>query len=369
LLKEMAIKEQRVAEFLRREQLGALVLTRVPAIVWVTAGLFDPRRNLTTEASPIWLLLTSAGGKFVIGPSSEMTRLVDEDLNDLGYEARPYPWASDPRLQIVRDLANRQPIGADAPLDGARTVDIAPLRYALTDTEVKKYEEAGRAAGIAVEEAMRRIRPAMSELEIEALTADELRTHGLEPVEILVGADERALEYRFPTPGRKRVKKLAMVAVSARRWGLTASLARLVSFGPPSADLVRTVRAMASVNAHLQDATRAGVRAERLVPLLVGWYSDVGFSEAWDRHDPGGATGYAVHDWVLKQGTPEIIQPQQAFAWSPGVGGVKAVDTIVAWPDRIENLTATATWPAIKTVIGKFTYTSPDVLVVGGAPP
>ena len=43
--------------------------------------------------------------------------------------------------------------------------------------------------------------------------------------------------------------------------------------------------------------------------------------------------------------------------------GTKAEDTVYVQGGRVENLTASASWPAIKTVVNGRSYSSPDIRV------
>jgi len=57
------------------------------------------------------------------------------------------------------------------------------------------------------------------------------------------------------------------------------------------------------------------------------------------------------------------VQPCQAFAWNPSIRGSKVEDTIIAFDDHIEVLTATPDFPNISVEIDDHTYTSADILV------
>ena len=196
----------------------------------------------------------------MLASNSEMDRLLAEDLKGLGYEPKVFKWYEDRRLEIIRQLAAGRPVGTDTPIAGLQAMDaeFAPLRYPLTDSEIKKYRWLGRNATEAVIAVCRRLRPGVSEREMEAMASDELMKRGIRPTVLLMGVDDRVLRFRHTTPSDARLKKYAFVNVCARRWGLVISTGRFVHFGPLPDELRKRVRASANITAQVPGALQAG---------------------------------------------------------------------------------------------------------------
>lgn len=372
---EIAVKEQRLQAFMRTERLRAVLLARPANIAWMTAGLVEPTGEGPLGRSAVMLLITNDGGRFVIGPTAEVRQVTTEALAGLAFEARPYRWFDETALQTVTDTGGRGLVGADLPFETTRLVaaSVARLRFALTESEVKKLRWNGRAAAEAIEEVGRALGPSMSERDVAERLTTALLQRGLRCMAMSVTADDRLALAPTAPPTATRFKKLLRVSVRVRRWGLEAAMTRLAAVGPVTPDLERRIRAAAFVNAQLQEAARPLVSSRVLMQRLMGWLGEVGCGDAWERNPQGGAIGYDGFDWLLRSDLDETVAAAQAFAWMPTLEGVAVGDTTIAFIDRTENVTLTPAWPAIQTVVGKQTYVSAGILLVGAprspAPP
>lgn len=370
LLDEIADKMHRVQEFLRRERLGGVLLTRVANVSWLTAGIADSHIVITSEIGAASLLITRDGGKYLVASNSEVPRLMAEDLAGLGFQAREHRWyedaAAEHRLAQLSQLAGNAPIATDVPLGKLRLVadEIAALRSPLTATETAKYRWLGRETAAAVVSVARAIEPGMSEQQIEAMTADALMRRGIRPTVLLIGTDERIARYRHATPTAATLERYAMINVCARRWGLVAAVTRLVHFGPVPPRLRERLQAAGAVNAALWAATGPGRTAGELLEVAKAAYARAGHPREWQQHHQGGAIGYGERDWVARPGDETRIELPQAFAWNPTVTGAKVEDTVLALPDgRIEILTRTPDWPTFTATAGGQKFPTPGILV------
>jgi Xaa-Pro dipeptidase len=363
LTAEIDQKMARVQQYLKANNLGGLVITQVRNFSWITAGVGDNHIVITSETGAASLLIMRDGRKYVIASNSEIPRLTMEDLKGLGYEAREFKWYEGRTLEIIRELAAGQTIATDTPMEGLRTVDIAPLRYQLTDSEIKKYRWLGKASTEAVIATIHRLKPGMSEREIEAIISNELMRREIRPTVLLIGTDERLYNFRHATPSDARLKKYGMVNICARRWGLVIAVTRFVHFGPVPAELKQRLQAAANVNANFYAASKPGAKAVDILEMAKKWYAENGFEGEWQKHHQGGAIGYGERDWVASPGSQETVHADQAFAWNPTVMGAKIEDTIIVHENGYENLTATPGWPTITSTVGGKQYQAPAILV------
>jgi Xaa-Pro aminopeptidase len=367
LLSEIAVKLQRVHNFLSEQHLDGILLTRVDNFSWITAGIADNHIVITTENGAASLLLMRDGHRYVVANNSEMPRLMQEDLRDLGYEPKPYPWYEEDteRLKTVRDISHGQAVGTDVAFGGLRLVsqEFARLRYQLTDSEIKKYRWVGKASTEAVNAVCRQLQPGVSEREMEEMASHELMSRGLRPTVLLMGVDHRVYDYHHHTPTDLRLSKYAIVNVCARRWGLVASVARFVHFGPLEPELKKKLEAAMTISAEYEAHSKPGVRAAEMIEWAKQWYADAGYSGYWQDHHQGGAIGYAEREWLAVPQSEEVIHDHQAFAWNPIIRGALSFDTILVYPDHIENITRTEDWPAVPITISGVTYMMPDILI------
>jgi antitoxin VapB len=367
---ELLEKQARVQAFLRQQNLGGVLLARVNNYSWLTAGLGDSHIVITSEVGVVSLLILRDGRRFAIASHAEMPRVMAEDLAGLGYEPREFFWyeehaRSNRRLEIIQELTQGLEIGSDVPLPGARSIDaaFAPLRYALTESEIKKYRWLGRNTIEALKTVCQNLQVGMTERQIEAMASDELMRRGIRPTVLLIGADERLDRFFHHTPSDHKLKKFIFVNVCARRWGLVVSVGRYVHFSPLPEHVKREMRASAEICARLQAGSKPGVKASELFAQAERWYAEHGFPDEWKPIHMGGAIGYAEREWVGHPASTEIIQDNQAFAWNPFVRGKLSFDTILVRGNRIENLTATPDWPSLTILVNGVPWVMPDMLV------
>jgi Xaa-Pro dipeptidase len=370
LLVEIDIKMNRVQNFLREQHLAGILLTRVNNFSWMTAGIADNEIVITSEVGAASLLVMNDGHKYVVGENGEVSRHAKEDLAGLDYESKGYDWYQDQivpdrKLEIIHELAHGLPIGTDVPYGNLKLVaaEFSPLRYKLTEPEIKKYRWVGQQSTEAVIAVCRRLHPGLSEREIEALASSELMRRGLRPTVLLTGVDYRVSDYYHHTPTDLQLKNYAIVNVCARRWGLVASVARFVHFGPMNPDFKRKLQAAMKISAEYQANSKPGVRGSEMIDLAKKWYADEGFEGDWQAHHQGGAIGYAEREWIAVPESKERILDHQAFAWNPIIHGTLSFDTILVYKDHVENLTHTSDWPSVPIVIDGKIYQMPDILI------
>jgi antitoxin VapB len=292
-----------------------------------------------------------------------------EDLKGLGYEPKEYKWYEDKvtpdrKLELIRKIVGQGAVGSDTPYGGFRQVgaEFAPLRYELTEPEMKKYRWLGRNTAEAVVSVCRRIQPGMTEFEMEAMASDELLRRGIRPTVLLMGVDERVFSFRHTVPSGARLRHYAFVNVCARKWGLVTSAGRFVHFGPLPEYLRQRVHASARVTAGFLTNTKPGVRAGEILEQAKERYAANGFPGEMELHHQGGAIGYAEREWVAYPGSNEVVHDRQAFAWNPIIQGALSFDTFILNGGQLENIGFVEGWPTIHIDVNGQDVQLPDIL-------
>ncbi len=367
---EINIKIKRVKDFLNEEGLFGMLLTQVRNFNWITAGAANNQIVLNKDIGAASLLIMNDGKNYVICSGSEAGRLMDESLRDLGYELKIFDWFNsnpekDIRGKIIDELAGGGKIGSDTNFPSTVSVGekFARLRYSLTDTEIKKYRWLGKETTTAVAEVCRKIKPGMSEFELEYLTACELRSRGIFPTVLLTAVDQRIYNYRHALPAGKKLDKYAMINVVAEKWGMSIAVTRFVHFGPLPEELSKKIKACAEVNAHFQAATIPGKPLAQIFDDCKKWYEEAGYKDEWQKHHQGGAIGYNAREFKIYPGVDGIVEDNQAFAWNPTITGAKIEDTFIAYKDHIEVVTISDDWPMIQVSLNGKVYLQPDILI------
>ncbi len=364
---EIEEKLDRVIKFLTENKLDGVLLTQVRNVYWITAGLANNQIVLNKDAGAASLLILKNGKKYLVCNGAEAQRMMDESLEELGYELIEFNWyETNPVLDVRGDLIKQfGKIGSDINYPG--TVNIAdkfkPLRYTFNDYEVIRYAYVARMSTEAVAEVCMKIKPGMNEFEIETLTANTLRDRQIIPTVLLTAVDKRIYNYRHALPGGAVLENYAMINICAEKWGMPIAVTRFVHFGPLPADLKTKLEKTAIVNAHYQEFTRPGVSASKIFEKMKEWYASVGYENEWMLHHQGGAIGYDDREWVIYPGIKEIVQNNQPFAWNPTITGAKVEETIIVNESGFEVLTKSPNWPMIVVNLNGKKYPQPSILI------
>lgn len=352
---EVTIKLDRLRTWLGQVAQDAILLSSQANFAWITAG--GHSHIAIGEAGGIASVLVTRQRAYVLTTNIERQRLLDEELGGTSFETIAYPWHEPAQLgAVLHRLANPARTVSDS---GAGDVPLAEptfaaLRYTLQLPEVERYRQLGRAAAEAVERACRDTRPGESELQVAARVACACARRDILPLVNLVAADERIARYRHPLPTPNPVRRTLLVALTGRRHGLHASLTRMVSFGPPDADLVARHQAVIQVDARLILASRPGVRLNEAFAGGVAQYATAGFPGEWRRHHQGGLTGYSGREVFATPMAEHRLDAGQVVAWNPSITRVKSEDTALVTEDGPEILTRTGDWPEqeVRSLLG-----------------
>lgn len=345
---ELTEKHRRVAVFLERHRLDGVLLGSIANFSWISGGRTN-RVGAATEMGAGALLVT-ADRRFLVADEIEAPRLLEEELAGQAVELLSYPWyAPDPAASVRQVLGGAVAADLDVPRLEPLPPEFSELRWSLTEEEIERYRWVGEHAGMAVTQALFHLRPGLTEHQIAAGLAETLGAVGLQPTVLLVAADDRIARFRHPLPTEQSLKRAAMIAVSTQRWGLTASLTRLVHFGQPDAELQRRHAAVTAVDAALIGATRPERGIEEVFRTGISAYMAHGFPDEWQRHHQGGPTGYRVREYRATPDSPHRVRDRQAFAWNPSIAGTRSEDTVLITEAGAEVLTVTPDLPQLVT--------------------
>jgi len=343
---DLAIKRERMKDFLNLHDLGGMLITQQKSFSWYTSG-GQSHVALASEGGVAQVLVTPAQD-YLIANNIEIDRLMDEEgLGELGFQPLTYRWDGGPD-DVARLVAGALDGKTHETDTGALAGELNHLRYQLTPLEVERYRALGRDSGTAISDVARAIEPGMSEWQIAGMLSGALADRQIAPAVVLVAVDERISLYRHPIPTDKRLVSRAMLVICGRRHGLIVSATRLVNFGALSDDLRRRHDACMDIDATFITGTTIGADVDELFQQAVDAYDAHGFGEEWMLHHQGGGTGYETRDFKGTLQCREAVQPWQAFAWNPSITGTKSEDTIIATPDGPEIISMTPDWPTVE---------------------
>jgi Xaa-Pro aminopeptidase len=370
--RELDLKTERVARLARESNLAGILIATQHNFAWLTGGRSN-RIDGSRERGNGELLVAADGRRFVLANSIESGRVSGEALDGFDCQLIEYAWTderADPSLSIR--LAQRTlgggDIGADVVAPPAAFIEplIARLRVPLLPGEVERLRTLGRETGVIVGSAVRTVEPGITENQVAAIVGSALVAHGIRPVVLLVGGDDRIARYRHPVATNRVWRSRLLVACCAERDGLIVALSRMVSATPVNGDLGMRTRATAGVFAALLDATRADATGAQLFDTAAAAYERAGFPGEEQLHHQGGAIGYRAREWVAHPASHDVVRPPQAFAWNPSITGSKVEDTcLIDEESRIDLITASPEWPSSVREIRGSSVRIPEVLELG----
>jgi Xaa-Pro aminopeptidase len=344
-MNEFDVKQERIQSLLAANHLDALVLQRVSSFAWATCGGASYVNTAASDGASS-LLLTPAG-RYVITNNIEAPRLEQEENLTQNWEVRIAPWYK--TNDAIAELTHGMRLGADAPLAGAADLsdEMTHLRANLTPEEGERFRTLGTLCAEAMNSAARGIHPGQSEFEIAAVLARETINRGAQPIVNLIATDERIFKYRHPLPANKKLDRYAMLVLCGRKWGLVASITRLVHFGQLPKELRHKSEACAYVDGIFITGTRPGRSLGDIFHAAQTAYSESGFPDEWQLHHQGGPAGYEPREYIATPESTESASLGQAYAWNPSIAGTKSEDTILLGASENEILTAIDGWPSL----------------------
>ncbi len=356
---EVAEKEHRVLEWLRREKLVAVLLTSPGNFAWITGGGCGPLEPNAPCTAP--LLIRDDGRKFFFDHGG---RTLPAEMRTLGYEIRQTPWfdcrgGAEPAPDLLKDLTGGGAYASDEPRPDARPAcsEIAAMRVPLTQWEVRKYRWLGRSCAGTVDSVSRRIERWWTDRGIEVLLYEGLIQRAISPLEVHVEADTEV-----PGAAAGKVSEYALISLSASRWGLVVAMKRAVHFGPLPPALKQRQEAAARVSAGLWARTVPGATGGAILEAAVEDYARAGLPDEWRRSAPGGRIGYLAREWVAAPGAQDQVREFDAFAWNSASGDFAMEDTLLLDGDRLVVLTEIPGWPVIEArALGRI-YRLPAIL-------
>lgn len=356
-------KHRRIVDYLERNGLDAVILTRADSIGWFTGGA-DLGRTLTGDHASVQLFVNKTS-RAVLADNVQSARVFEEELAGLGFHLKERPWYDDPQ-EIIDELAHGKKVVTD---NGVRGLDrdvegLQTLRLTLTHRERQILRELGRTLTLAVEATARNFHPGETEADVAGHLAHRLFRERIVPQEIRIAGDDRLARYRQFTIQAAPIRRRATIAVSGRRQGVCASVTRTVAFGPID-DATRQAHYLASmVDATLIYFSRPNEPVSEVFRRARRIYEKFGHPDEWMLDYQGFITGHHPRERALKPDDAFLLRPEMAVRWSPSVGACSTEDTIVVDArGGYEIVTESQNWPKIGVQVKGYSLPRPSILI------
>lgn len=346
---ETTQKLDQLRQYMDENAIPAVVIRRQPNFSWLTGG----------GRGFIGLASETACGSLVVTPDRavlvsnniECGRLVGEELPEKLFTYEAVSWTEDGTIPAVYDRLCPRGYREDGDLSAFFT----QARTRLCPEEIGRFRELGREVDGCLLEAARNVRPLISEFEMAGRLSAALWAKGIEPITLLVAADDRGRRVRHYVPTASRAQRGLIFSVCARRNGLVASATRTVAFRK---DFAAAYKPLLEVEAAALAGTVPGNSLGDIFRSICAAYGRIGLPEEWRRHHQGGLTGYLPRELRADGQTDHTVRIGEAYAWNPSCEGAKCEDTVLVTENGLEMLTAGGGWP----VTNRCGYQRPAVL-------
>lgn len=358
---ELATKLARVRALMDEHGVATLWLRRVENVGWITGGV-DVAVN-TAAAFGVASVVITRDACTLWTDTIEAPRLRAEDrLEERGFAFHVAPWYA-PGERPPGD-----PLAVDAPLPGAVDLSgpLTALRARLLPVEQDRFRTLAVNCADAMQRAALRVSPGMSEAEAAAALSYETRRYNINPIVVLVAADERVYHVRHPLPTAKIIDRYAMLVLCGRQHGLVCSVTRLVHFGALPDDLRRKMDACAEVDAAMLVASQPGATLGEIFRVTQDAYARAGFDGEWKLHHQGGVAGYTAREVLATPDEPLTLETGMICAWNPSITGTKSEDSVLvrASGQAPEVLTAMYGWPTRTVTVDGHALERPLIMEV-----
>jgi Xaa-Pro aminopeptidase len=223
------------------------------------------------------------------------------------------------------------------------------LRAVKDASEIDRLRDAARLGSQVMEEAIRLIRPGVTELDIAAEIGYRMRRKGAsgESFEAIVAAGPRsALPHARPTARRIGKNELVVLDLGAILRRYCSDLTRTVHVGKAPARVRQWYQAVLDAQAAARDALKSGVTCGAIDAAARNVLQDKGLGRYFV-HSTGHGIGLEIHEdpriaraqkTLLATGNVVTLEPG---VYVEGVGGIRIEDDALVTPRGAEILTTT----------------------------
>jgi Xaa-Pro aminopeptidase len=353
-------KQAQMAALLQEAGCEGLLILDPDNFAWLTSGA-TPRGNLDPAEHPA--LYFSPDQRWLIASNVDTQRLFDEEMDGLGFQLKEWPWHWG-RDKLLNDLCQGRRLACDLPL-GERTPvgdRLRPFRRVMTTYEKACYRALGAIVSHALEATCRTMAGGETERELAGQLSHRLMHRGVLPVHVGVAGDGRSRLYRQFGFTSLVIRSSAVLTVTARKYGLTATACRSVCFGAPDPELRKEQDAVCKVGATYLASTWPDAVPREVLGAARRVYQLSEFEHDWALCPQGHVTGRAVVELPLTPTTEDLFQDGWAVTWRSSAGAALGCDTVLVTDKGPEVVTPHENWPLKRIRIQGADFMRPDLL-------
>lgn len=324
---------------------------------------------ITTAANVFWLTgfggsngtLVVTGDEAVLVTDSRYAEQAPEQLEAAGCDAEVVI-AGDPVAVGVERFGSAAAVGLEAAVAwgeqrrwaAATTAELTPMAEAVEElravkdpAELARIEAAAAVADEALEEIRPRLRPGVSEIEIQRGIDDAIRARGATGPAydtIVASGPNSARPHARPTGRELAPGDLLIIDAGAAVDGYRSDMTRTFVLGEPSAEAADMIELVTRAQAAGVAAVRPGAEAGEVDAACRSVIGEAGMGDAFV-HGTGHGVGLDIHELPrVRSGSAAILRPGHVLTVEPGVyvegrGGVRVEDSVAVTEDGCRSLT------------------------------
>ena len=202
----MITKHERIGKLLEKYNLDGLVIRQIANFAWATDGAASYINTATTNG--VGTLLVTNDARHLIADNIESPRFDDEEqLKEKGWTFHTHPWYQP--TDVLAKLTKGLKLGADFDLANAVNLsgELSRFRSYLDVSEQDRFRSLSFLCAEAMDEAIRTIKPGLTEFQIAALLSEAAQKRGVLPIVNLIATDERIYNFRHPRSCRRTFRE------------------------------------------------------------------------------------------------------------------------------------------------------------------
>ena len=361
-MNEVTQRHKLVREFLNREDYSALLIQQPANFAWLTAGGQNQRGGSTGQTGSLFV---TPEARVIVCSNSETAQYFESEVSGLGFQLKERPWY-EPRAVMVSDLCRGRRVASDTGANDTDDVSLMLLgmRLPLTSFDTERLRVAGKIVAHAVEATSRSLTRGRTEAEIAGEISHRLMKHGITPERIQILADGRGRRFRYWTYDQSRVYRYCTISVVGRYQGLHVGVARTVSFGDPSDELLSAFEPAALVAATGIFFSQPDWELFEVWNRVQRLYEKSGAAAEWRQADQADVVEYAFGSVPLMPNSEFRLTAGTPVFWHPSVGPALMGDTVLVTNRGTEIITQATDWPIVPISVKGVNIDIPAILVV-----
>lgn len=351
--REFELRQQRLRELLPSWKADSALITSLPNVRYLTGFtgsngmVLVAERGVTLFTDPRYTiqagLETSCAVKIAKGPiqAAAVAAITRHRCRRIAFERDRIPFH-------LHDYVGEKLPGRSRLVPAQGLVD--PLRMVKSEQEIAAIRQAVATNSAAFAEALKLVRPGMTETELAAELEYRMRRHGAEGPSfdtIVASGTRAALPHARPGAQPVLADRLLLIDMGATRGGYTSDMTRTVFLGTPGAFWKRAYRAVLEAQLAGIAAIRPGVAAAAPDRAARQVLAKHGLDKEFT-HSTGHGLGLEIHEPPrLGRREKQKLRPGMVVTVEPGVylegkGGIRIEDTVLVTETGCEILTPTS---------------------------